>query len=232
MSFTRLDPTDFVVSADSVTTPAWSNNVTTLTSFFTASASSTGSYYVDVYDGNISSPSASVQFSVAYGHYAGSGSAPLNSLVVGKSPSRITFGQFRNLIYGDAESAVNFGIGNTDSINLIAIQVNRNKYKDYAIINIGSVSADGNKDTVNEYAIHKAALEKTCSQLQLIDSDCRVVHLKLGRMNTPMTDRSKDYPRMETEYVTNVIEWIINQPKDILLKNITLDIMHSRRKKT
>ena len=130
MSFTRLDPTDFVVSADSVTAPAWSNNVTTLTSFFTASAGSTGSYYVDVYDGNISSPSASVQFSVAYGHYAGSGSAPLNSLVIGKSPTRITFGQFRNLIYGDAESAVNFGGLNTNSPDLIAIQVDRNRYKE------------------------------------------------------------------------------------------------------
>jgi len=130
MSFTRLDPTDFVVSADSVTAPAWSNNVTTLTSFFTASAVSTGSYYIDVYDGNISSPSSSIQFSVAYGHYAGSGSAPLNSLVVGKSPTRITFGQFRNLIYGDAESAVNFGTGNTNSPDLIAIQVDRNRYKE------------------------------------------------------------------------------------------------------
>lgn len=107
----------------------------------------------------------------------------------------------------------------------------KNKYKDCTIINIGSVSADGNKDTVNEYAIHKAALEKACSQLQLIDSDCRVVHLKLGRMNTPMTEHRKEYPRMETEYVANVIEWIIKQPKDILLKNITIDIMHSRRKK-
>jgi hypothetical protein len=130
MSFTRLDPTDFVVSADSVTAPAWSNNVTTLTAFYTAAPSTTGSYYVDVYDGNTSSPSASVQFSVAYGHYAGSGSAPLNTLVPGKSPTRITFGQFRNLIYGDAESPVNFGTGNTDSPDLIAIQVDRNKYKE------------------------------------------------------------------------------------------------------
>jgi len=130
MSFTRLDPTDFVVSADSVTAPAWSNNVTTLTSFFTASAGSTGSYYVDSYDGAITSPSASVQFSVAYGHYAGSGSAPLNSVVIGKSPTRITFGQFRNLIYGDAESAVNFGGLNTNSPDLIAIQIDRNKYKE------------------------------------------------------------------------------------------------------
>jgi hypothetical protein len=130
MSFTRLDPTDFVVSADSVTAPAWSNNVTTLTSFFTASAGTTGSYYVDSYDGELTSPSASVQFSVAYGHYAGSGSAPLNPVVIGKSPTRITFGQFRNLIYGDAESRVNFGGLNTNSPDLIAIQIDRNRYKE------------------------------------------------------------------------------------------------------
>lgn len=108
----------------------------------------------------------------------------------------------------------------------------RNKYKDCIIINIGSVSADGNRDTVNEYAIHKAALEKACSQLQLIDTECRVVHVKLGRMNTPMTDHRSEYPRMDPSYIAGTIEWIINQPKDILVKNLTLDIMHSRRKKT
>jgi len=130
MSFTRLDPTDFVVSADSIVAPAWSNNVTTLTTFFTASATSTGSYYIDVYNGSISSNSSSVQFSIAYGHYAGSGSAPLNPLVLGNSPSRITFGQYRNLIYGDAESAVNFGGLASNSPNLIAIQIDRNRYKE------------------------------------------------------------------------------------------------------
>jgi hypothetical protein len=130
MSFTRIDPTEFVVSADSVTAPAWSNNLTTLTTFFTAAATVTGSYYVDVYDGATTSPSASVQFSVAYGHSLGSGSLPLNSLVIGKSPSRITFGQYRNLIYGDAESAVNFGGLNVNSPDLVAIQIDRNKYKE------------------------------------------------------------------------------------------------------
>jgi hypothetical protein len=130
MSFTRLDPTDFVISSDSVVAPAWSNNVTELTAFYTANPATTGSYYIDIYDGNTSSPSASIQFSVAYGHYAGSGSAPLNSLVPGISPSRINFGQYRNLIYGDAESPVNFGSGNTNSPDLVAIQVDRNKYKE------------------------------------------------------------------------------------------------------
>jgi hypothetical protein len=130
MSFTRLDPTDFVVSSDSVTAPAWSNNVTVLSSFFTASAANTGSYYIDVYNAPITSTTSSIQFSVAYGHSLGSGSAPLNPLVLQNTPSRITFGQYRNLIYGDAESAVNFGTGNTASINLIAVPVDRNRYKE------------------------------------------------------------------------------------------------------
>lgn len=107
---------------------------------------------------------------------------------------------------------------------------NRNKYKCCTIINIGSVSADGNRDTVNEYAVHKSSLEKACTQLQLIDSECKVVHLKLGRMNTPMTDHRKEYPRMDTDYIADTMDWIIKQPQNILVKNLTLDIMHSRRK--
>lgn len=130
MSFTRIDATDFVVSSDSVTAPAWSNNVTTLSSFFTASQSLTGSYFIDVYNEVFTSNTSSVQFSIAYGRKDGSGSLPLNSLVAGNSPTRITFGQYRNLIYGDAESAVNFGTGNTDSADLIAIQIDRNRYKE------------------------------------------------------------------------------------------------------
>lgn len=130
MSFTRIDATDFVVSSDSVTAPAWSNNVTTLSSFFTASANLTGSYFIDVYNEVFTSNTSSVQFSIAYGRKDGSGSLPLNSLVAGNSPTRITFGQYRNLIYGDAESAVNFGTGNTDSADLIAIQIDRNRYKE------------------------------------------------------------------------------------------------------
>lgn len=134
MSYTRLDATDFVVSADSVTAPAWSNNATTLTSFFTSSGAGLGaisaSYYVDLYNADPSSATSAVQFSFAYGNKVGSGSAPLNSLIPANTPTRITFGQFRNLIYGDAESSVNFGGLNTNANDLIAIQVDRNRYKE------------------------------------------------------------------------------------------------------
>lgn len=129
MSFTQLASSDFVVSSDSVTAPAWSTNAQTLTAFYTASSNLTSSYYVDVYNTTYNASNAAVQFSIAYGHIYGSGSAPLNTLVTQNTPSRITFGQYRNLIYGDSTAAVNFGTGNTASLDLIAIPIDRNRYK-------------------------------------------------------------------------------------------------------
>ena len=133
MSFSRLDATDFVISADSVTAPAWSTNSPVLTQFFTLASNATGSYYLDVYQTASNLSNAAIQFSIAYGHAFGSGSAPLNPLIPQNTPSRITFGQYRNLIYGDAESLVDFsynGTGVTSSLNLIAIPVDRNRYKE------------------------------------------------------------------------------------------------------
>jgi len=54
MSFTQLNPSDFVISNDSVTAPAWSSNVPSLTTFYTASTVPTstisaGAYYLNVY---------------------------------------------------------------------------------------------------------------------------------------------------------------------------------------
>ena len=139
MSFTQLASSDFVISSDSVTAPAWSTNAPTLSNitssgigFYTASSTvspGTNSYYLDVYQTNYTSSAAAVQFSIAYGNISGSGAAPLNSLVPQNTPSRITFGQYRNLIYGDSTANVNFGTGNTASLDLIAIPIDRNRYK-------------------------------------------------------------------------------------------------------
>lgn len=105
-----------------------------------------------------------------------------------------------------------------------------NKDRHCVIVNTGSVSADGDRDQVNKYAIHKAALEKACRQLQFVDSNCKVVHIKLGRTRTPMTDFRADYPRMDPDYVASAMTWAAHQPDEILVKNLTLDIMHSRTK--
>jgi len=130
MSFTKLDPTDLVVSSDSVTAPAWSTNVPTLSSFFTGSNISASNYYIDVYNTASSNINAAIQFSIAYGRSDGLGSTPLNALVSSNTPSRINFGQYRNIVYGDNESNVNFGIGNTASVDLFAIAIDRNRYKE------------------------------------------------------------------------------------------------------
>ena len=130
MSFTSLAATDFVVSADSVTAPAWSGNVPTLNTFYTASTGVSSSFYRDIYNLDPSSVNSAIQFSIAYGRSDGSGSAPINSLIPLNTPTRINFGQYRNLIFGDAESSFNFGTGNESSYDMIAISIDRSRYKE------------------------------------------------------------------------------------------------------
>jgi len=138
MSFKALDTQDFVISADSITAPAWSTNSPTLTVFYTGSTCyNTSSFYLDVYNAPCSSTNAAVQFSVAYGHYAGSGSYPLNPLIAENTPTRITYGQYRNIIYGDSEGNGNVGGGRfnfgglaNNAESIIAMPIDRNRYKE------------------------------------------------------------------------------------------------------
>ena len=104
MSFKRLDQEDIVISADSITAPAWSDNKVTLDSFFTSSAQvnrTSGDYYYNIYKDDFAlTSSADIQFSLAYGNLDGSGSIPFNAGVHGNSPSSVVYKQFRNLING------------------------------------------------------------------------------------------------------------------------------------
>jgi len=133
MSFKRLDPEDFLVSAESIVAPAWSNYSASISTIFTSDIqtnSPSGDYYINVYDidpdGN---SSAEIQFAVAYGDSKGSGSFWYNSGVPGLSPTRTVYGQFINLLFGEDESAsFNFG-GTSTSENFYAIVLNRARYK-------------------------------------------------------------------------------------------------------
>jgi hypothetical protein len=130
MSFIPLNTEDFVVSSDSITSTLWSNNLTTLTSvYYQQPGTITNNAYLPVY-AEIPTSTSPVQFSIAYGHVAGSGSAPLNATIPGMSPTRITYGQFRTLINGDENTNLNFGAGNTDSPDLYVINVSRTNYKE------------------------------------------------------------------------------------------------------
>ena len=134
MSFKRLDPEDISISAESVVAPAWTGQVTTLTTnnFFTSSnqVASTGQYYYNVYQADPQTAAAGtavVQFGVAYGNRFGSGSALINQQA-GKSPSSIIYGQYRTLINGDEDT--NFKFGTVTPNSIFAISVNRSRYKE------------------------------------------------------------------------------------------------------
>ena len=103
MSFSRFEPSDSVISSETVVRGLWSNDNNTLTTFFTSSAQSATSslYFVDVYNLATSSLSSSIQFDLTYGHISGSGSLPINAAVTQSTPTRSVYGQYRNLVYGD-----------------------------------------------------------------------------------------------------------------------------------
>jgi hypothetical protein len=137
MSYTTLAASDFVVSSDSVTAPAWSSNQPVLTTFFTASAipSTTitqGAFYLNVYQTASNANGASIQFAIAYGNQKGSGSQWYNSLVPGYSPSLTTYKQYSTLVYGpeiSGSQGFNFGGQASNALDIFALNIDRNRYK-------------------------------------------------------------------------------------------------------
>jgi len=88
MSYRRFDQDDIVVSADSITSPAWSNSAVQLSSFHTSSQTQadSGKYYYSIHN-NADAATQEIQFSVAYGNKVGSGSALYDAGVAGKAYS-------------------------------------------------------------------------------------------------------------------------------------------------
>ena len=128
MSFVRYTPEDSVISAESVVRAMWSGDNYTLSTFFTASGYT--EYYLDVYQGNPSTTGSEVQFDIQYGHIAGSGSVPINPSVRGYSPSRIVYGQYRNLVYGTETENFSFDGGTTTANQIYVINIARSRYKE------------------------------------------------------------------------------------------------------
>ena len=124
MSFVRYNTDDQVVSSETVVRGLWSGDLYTLASFFTASSNT--EYYLNVYN---SATTESLQFAIQYGTLNGSGSTPINSLVPGATPTRIVYGEYRNLVYGTETNNFVF-TGSTVSNGIYAINVARSRYKE------------------------------------------------------------------------------------------------------
>ena len=166
MSFKRLDPQDFVVSADSITSTLWSDAQPTLTTFYTSStqeAGSSGDYYLSIYQTASSDASAAVQFDIAYGNKQGSGSVAYNSGVVGKSPTSTIYGQYRTMVLGDENT--DFTFGDFTSTDFIAVPIERARYKEGLLPGSLNLTLTNNSDT-----LHITDNSKDVSSITFVDS--------------------------------------------------------------
>lgn len=99
-----------------------------------------------------------------------------------------------------------------------------NRDRECQIVVIGSVSADGDRKSVNPYAIQKKALDAACTQLQLVDSKCTITQIKLGRMETDLV-KHIDAPKMDVFDVARMIyDILLMNNKRQYVKSITLDV--------
>jgi len=128
MSFVRYNTEDSVISAETVVRGLWSGDNNSLSSFFTASSYT--EYYLDVYQLAPTTTGSSVQFDIQYGNISGSGSAPINPTVSGYSPSRIVYGQYRNLVYGTETTNFSFDGGVTTAKDIYVVNISRARYKE------------------------------------------------------------------------------------------------------
>jgi hypothetical protein len=128
MSFSRYATDDSVISSETVVRGMWTgDNLKLSSSFYTASNPT--EYYLDVYQSSISTTGSEVQFDIQYGNINGSGSAPINPTISGSSPSRIIYGQYRNLVYGTETTNFSFDNGVNVANDIYIINISRTRYK-------------------------------------------------------------------------------------------------------
>ena len=113
-------------NSDRVTRGLWSGNVGELATFFTSSTQSDTQkqYYYEIYNGDPTDSQYEAQFSIAYGHYAGSGSLGTNE----DSPSNAIYSQFQQVLLPSSQTTFNFNNVSQDDVYFISI--NRARLRD------------------------------------------------------------------------------------------------------
>ncbi len=138
-TFTRFSPDDIVITTEKVFTNTWSNNTNELTpaaghfgaignaaSDYSSPTSST-SHFIQAYNNTAVTTTSEPQFSIAYGHKAGSGSLFYTTADTGFCASRSVYGQYRSLVFGDETR--NFTFNGKEPEDIFVININRARYK-------------------------------------------------------------------------------------------------------
>jgi hypothetical protein len=150
MIFKQFDTTDIVAGrTQPVSTGMWSDGETSWPSFFTSSGQTeasasqyeplNGLYYTNVYDANPdATASADLYFSIAYGHFDGSGSSTFDTSSQGSLlyPTKAIYNQYRNLLLTPGDQKFTFlassGSGQVyqDTKEIYVISFKNTKFKD------------------------------------------------------------------------------------------------------
>ena len=132
-----------------VTSGIWSGDTGSLDAkaTYTSSAqvaSTSGRYYLDVYNQLTSSGTSEVQFSIAYGDVNGYGAPTITQNDDSTVPTKATYNQFKNVLLDPADSYFSVYTGSTagghNMKNFYVININRARYKER--LDPGNISID------------------------------------------------------------------------------------------
>lgn len=129
--WTRFEDGDIVPNQqETVTRALWSQNVGNLLTFYTSSAQNSTSkrYYYEIFNSASGECGSEAQFSIAWGHKQGSGSADEGGQV-NDTPSRAIYGQYRQLCLEPGDER--FVIGGTATDQIYVINVNRARMREF-----------------------------------------------------------------------------------------------------
>lgn len=97
------------------------------------------------------------------------------------------------------------------------------------IIALGSSADTPVKGTAWMYPAEKKALRAYCRQLSQLsagENDCglKVTYLSPGNLHTPKQDeKMPNVPKLDLEYVVDVIDWLLHQPDYVNISELCLD---------
>lgn len=124
--FTNLTEDDTGRLSSKISEGLFTNGVGELTAFFTSSAqvTSLGNYTINVNQEATSSTTSATQFSISYGHYAGSGSTVSND----EKPTKAIYSQYKNLLLESDDTRFTFN--GVDSDHIIVMNIKRGLFKE------------------------------------------------------------------------------------------------------
>ena len=131
-TYTSFDPVDDVLpnNIETITKGLFSGNTGSLLNFYTQSSATAiqNTYYRTVYNGVSSTVTSQPQFSIAYGHYNGSGSADLTGNLNNDTPSRAIYKQYAQLLLQPLDKK--FTINGQDTDSIYVINFNRARFRE------------------------------------------------------------------------------------------------------